>query len=410
MKRLRIFALLLAIMVLFTACSGGGDGSSDGGDKGNGTETVGKDENGNNSEDKKRDFSHKLEGEDGKIKWVRGSSGNIMMTAARENGILEEYGLDVEMISINDTQDAFAAVRGGNADVTSNQTTVPPLQRIGAGDDLIIFGGNLASGSVSIIAKAGTKWNGIEDLVGKKVAGYPTEYPMLAPLFELGYDPIEDIEWISLTGDMDALTAVKSGFVDYARAGTSLNFQSKNDPGIDTMVHFVDLMENYSCCRMQSSSAFLNEKSNTAKALLKSLMRGYKAYLDDPASARKQLAEESQLPVEVIDGLAVPEHGYNPHPDPLYNALVTAWLFIDEMGMFDDKDPSIELRDHVDVEFYKEALDEVIEEVGDEDPEFWQDMLDYFEKNNSMYYDKEEEAQYIKDFLKTAEENRAKRK
>jgi len=403
MRSYRGFALLMVMMFLFTACSTSQEESKMNGEVPDSVELVDKDEI------DKRDFSHKLNGEDGKVRWIRGSSGNIMMTAARENGILDEYGLDVEMISINDTQDAFATVRGGNADVTSNQTTVPPLQRIGAGDDLIIFGGNLASGSVSIAAKAGTEWNGIEDLVGKRVAGYPTEYPMLAPLFELGYDPITDIEWVNLTGDMDALTALKNDLVDYARIGTSLNYQSKQDPGIDTMVHFVDLMEDYSCCRMNTNSSFLHDKSNTAKALLKALMRGYKAYIDDPATTREQMAEEVQLPVEVIDGLAVPEHGYNPHPDPLYNALVTAWLFIDEMGMFDDKDPSIQLRDHVDVEFYKEALDEVIDEVGDEDPEFWQGMLDYFEKNNSMYYDQEEEAQYIEEFLKRAEENRAKR-
>ncbi|MDY6065721.1 MAG: hypothetical protein SPI59_05265, partial [Finegoldia sp.] len=92
----------------------------------------------------------------------------------------------------------------------------------------------------------------------------------------------------------------------------------------------------------------------------------------------------------------------------LYNSCVRAWGYLDELGFLDENAKNIDLRDHIDVDLYKEALDEVIEEVGDEDPEYWQEQVDYFNKYNSMYYDKNAQEEYVKNFKQTIKENREK--
>ena len=357
-----------------------------------------------------KDFSDKLQGEDGVVRWVRGHSGNLMMTMARENGYLEEYGLKVEEIPMQTIDESFAAVAGNQVDIVSNAGTSVPLQRIAVGDDLKIFGGHMVEGAVFLAGPAGSldEWNGVEYLVGKKVAGTDAgDYPVTGLLLEMGYDPKTDVEWIKAGNAADAMSAVKSGLADVASVGTELAHQVKTDPEVDELAKYGDLMDKYSCCRMETSSRFIDEKPNTTKALLKALLRGMRDYEKDSDEATKLLAEELDMPIEFVEAYTL-DSGYEISPDPLYNSCVRAWAYMDELDMLDSNAENIDLRDYITVDLYKEALDEVIEEVGDEDPEYWDGVLKYFEENNSMYYDEAEEQEYYDNLQKTIQENREK--
>lgn len=355
-----------------------------------------------------KDFSDKLQGEDGVVRWVRGHSGNLMMTMARANGYLDEYGLKVDEIPMQTVNESFSAVTGDQVDIVSNAGTNFPLQTIAAGSDLVIFGGHMVEGSVSVVGAKGSEWNGVESLIGKKVAGSPSTYVLTGPLMEKGYDPFEDIDWVQLSGEMDAIQAVKSGMADYASPGTSLTHQAKTDPDLEFHAKYGELMPDYSCCRMETASRFIDNKPNTTKALLKALLRGLNDYKKDPEKASQMLAEELDLPLEVVEAYTLDEEGYKISPDPLYNSCVRAWIYIDELGQLDENSKNIDLRDHIAVDLYKEALDEVIEEVGDEDPEFWDEQVKYFEENNSMYYNEQEQEEYENNLRKSIEENRNK--
>ena len=369
------------------------------------TKEVG--ENEKNTE--KRDFSDKLKGEDGVVRWVRGHSGNLMMTMAEHNGYLEEYGLTVEQTPMQTTDESFSAVAGNQVDIVSNAGTATPLQRIATGDDLQIFGGHMVEGAVFLIANEGEEWTDMSSLIGKKVAGRPSDYVLTGPLLEMGYDPINDVEWVHTGNAAEAVSVLKSGGVDFASVGTELAHQVKTDDSIQEIGKYGNLMDKYSCCRMETASRFINEKPETTKALLKALLRGMRDFEKDPEGATELLAQELDVPVEFVLAYTLDE-GYEIHPDPLYNSCVRAWTYLDELGFLDENAKNIDLRDHIRVDLYKEALDEVIAEVGDEDPEYWQDQLDYFEANNSMYYNKDEEEEFVENFKTTLEENRAKNK
>ena len=362
------------------------------------------------SEEKKHDFSDKLNGEDGVVRWVRGHSGNFMMTMAEHNGYLEEYGLKVEQTPMQTTKESFAAVAGNQVDIVSNAGTNEPLQRIAKGDDLQIFGGHMVEGGMFLIGlEGGAEYKDISSLVGKKVAGTPSQYVLSGPLLELGYDPLKDVEWVQVGNAAEAVSVLKSGEVDFADVGTEMAHQVKTDPSIRELGKFGEIMDKYSCCRMETASRFIDEKPETTKALLKALMRGQRAYEKDPEAASQILADELDVPVDFVLAYALDE-GYEINPDPLYNSCVRAWAYLDELGFLDENAKNIDLRDHIKVDLYKEALEEVIEEVGDEDPEYWNAQLEYFNKNNSMYYNKEEEEEYFSNLKKTIEENREKNK
>lgn len=396
----RLIALCLLMSMVMAGCAPNGD---KGADKSSGTKT----EVASNAKKGKHDFSDKLKGEDGVVRWVRGYSGNLMMTMAEHNGYLDEYGLKVQQIPMQTTDESFAAVAGNQVDIVSNAGTSTPLQRIAKGDDLKIFGGHMVEGAVFVVGRPDSKWEGVRSLVGKKVAGNPVDYVLSGPLLEMGYDPHKDVQWVQIGKAADAITALKNGTVDYASVGTSMAYQIKTDKSLKELAKHGDLMDKYSCCRMETASRFIKEKPNTTKALLKALLRGMRDYEKDPKAASQLLANELDVPYEFVEAY-VTDAGYEIHPDPLYNSCVRAWAYLDELGFLDKNAKNIDLRDHITCDLYKEALDEVIAEVGEEDPEYWAKQKKYFEDNNSMYYNKELEKQYFEKVKNTIKTNREK--
>lgn len=397
----KYLALGLALTMTLSACANPDNKKSNNEGTGNKTEVSSKDNGG------KHDFSDKLKGEDGVVRWVRGHSGNLMMTMAEHNGYLDEYGLNVEQIPMQTTKESFSAVAGNQVDIVSNAGTATPLQRIAKGDDLKIFGGHMVEGAVFLIGKPDSEWKDMSSLVGKKVAGEPSDYVLSGPLLEMGYDPINDVDWVQVGKAADAVAALKSGAVDYASVGTELALQVKTDSAIKEIGKYGVMMDKYSCCRMETASRFIKDKPNTTKALIKALLRGMRDFEKDPKGASQLLADELDVPIDFVDAYVLDE-GYEIHPDPLYNSCVRAWAYLDELGFLDENAKNIDLRDYITVDLYKEALDEVIEEVGDEDPEYWEKQKKYFEENNSMYYNKDEEKEYFQHVKDTIEENRAK--
>ena len=358
------------------------------------------------SEEKNHDFSDKLNGEDGVVRWVRGHSGNLMMTMAEHNGYLEEYGLKVDQIPMQTKDESFAAVAGNQVDIVSNAGTNEPLQRIAKGDDLQIFGGHMVEGAMNLIALKETPFEDMSSLVGKKLADNSSDYVVSGLLLEMGYNPLEDVNWVHLDG-AEAITALKNKEVDYAMLGTSLAYQAKTDPSLKIVAKKGVVMDKYSCCRMETASRFIDEKPETTKALIKALLRGMRDFEKDPETASNILADELDVPIEFIEAYTLDE-GYEINPDPLYNSCVRAWAYLDELGFLDENSKNIDLRDHIRVDLYKQALEEVIEEVGDEDPEYWNAQLEYFNENNSMYFDKSEEDEYYKNLKNKIEENKEK--
>lgn len=96
------------------------------------------------------------------VKWNYGSSGNVLVTIAEEEGYFEDEGIEIEPVEATQNMDAMALLAAGKVDVVSNAGTSNPLQQIAQGVDLTIFGGHMVEGCMPVVAKAGTEWKGIE--------------------------------------------------------------------------------------------------------------------------------------------------------------------------------------------------------------------------------------------------------
>lgn len=128
----RVLALMLVLGMTFSlaACGSSNDKKSDD----TKTETTDKD-----SKEKMTT-----------VKWNYGSSGNVLVTIAEEEGYFEDEGIEIEPVEATQNMDAMALLAAGKVDVVSNAGTSNPLQQIAQGVDLTIFGGHMVEGCMPV--------------------------------------------------------------------------------------------------------------------------------------------------------------------------------------------------------------------------------------------------------------------
>lgn len=314
------------------------------------------------------------------IRWGRGNSGNALVTIARKLGYFDEVGLTIKETPL-DGDDALSSLVGGQVDVLSNNGTNMPLRYISAGDKLTIFGGHMLTGCMPVIARKGMGWKGVEDLLGKKVAGNAGQYAVTGPLLDLGHNPAKEIEWIQIAVDSDKLAAVINGVADYAVMGTGRNYAIQNmKDQLEVVTYCSDLTPNYSCCRMETRDEFIQKNPIAIKLLLKCLIRAQAYYESHKEEVVGWMAEELGTSKEYVAAYMLNEH-YRINVDPIRNPVVRAWNYMDRLGVL-EKAEGVKLEDHINIELYKAALDEVVAEHRSEDPEFYDRMVAFYKENN----------------------------
>lgn len=359
----KILSAMLTIAMTFSlvACSASNDNSA-------------KEENATKNEDALETTT---------VRWNSGTSGNVLLTIAEDEGYFEDEGLTIENVSADANSDAMALLASGKVDVVSNAGTSNPLQQISSGVDITVFGGHMVTGCMPIVAKKGTVWNGPEDLIGKKFACNPSYFALTGAVMDLGYDnPLEEVEWVSYTSYNDALAAVVRGEVDYALMGTGQNYTVQNMDEVEIMCYQSDIMPNYSCCRMVAQTEFVENNPNTVKAIIRALLRAQSWYESNKEEAVKLHANKINAEEDYVAAYMMDDKHYKVSVDPLKNSVVRAWEILDKTGFLDEKAENIDITDHINTELYEEALKEATEKYGKDNKEFYDNMKTFYDENN----------------------------
>ena len=269
------------------------------------------------------------------------NDGHIFNAIADAQGYLAEEGVNVEVSVFSSSDDAFQALFSGKVDVLSNNGTNLPLTHIASGQDLTIYAGYMITGCMPIIAKAGTKWNGVEDLLGKTIACSGNEFAVFGPLYDAGHT-MDEVTTIVLSNHADRVEAVRSGKADYAICGTSQNYNISQIDEVEVMCYCSDITPDYSCCRVASPQKFLDENSEAVTAMLRAWLRA--------------------------------QDWYEANRDAYRTSVERAWNWMGEMGLFPDTAASIKIDEHIDTKLYKEALDACTEKYKSDSPEFYTKM------------------------------------
>lgn len=307
--------------------------------------------------------------------------GHVFNIIAEEQGYLADEGITVEYVPVTNDEEVFAGIKNGTIDIASNSGTNLPLQKISEGLDLTIFGGYMLTGCMPVFTKVDTKWEDIGDLVGKTFACEPNLYAIIGPLLDRGYDPLNDIKWYETENQEDRIKAVLNGDADFGLVGTQLNYEINTNPKLKVCTYASDVLPNYSCCRVEASTEWVNNNPNTVKALLRAWIRAadyYDAHHDETvALVAEKIGKEEEYLRAFMD---------NPHLnlnlDPMTTSVEKAWDYMDRLGLLDADAKQINIDDHINAELFKEALDECQEKYGADNPKFYEKMQGQFARYN----------------------------
>lgn len=317
------------------------------------------------------------------LHWARANSGNVFVTIAKQKGYFDEYGIEVIEDPLNSTADALTALGNGQVQATSNNGTNNPLAYIAKGQDFTMVGGYMLKG-MYIVAKAGTGWNGPEDLIGKKFAGPANQTAITGALLKLGHDPINEVEWLTYSTNNDRLTAVVKGEADYAiLSGDLLSKVASMKNQIEIVAWADDLTPNYGCCRLNMQTSYVNENKETVKNMLKALLRA-ECYLNaNKDECVEILAKEIGADVDYVSAY-LKNPNYVPSVDPVRKSIIETWNVMVNTGFISEEvAKSINIEDHINTTLYKQALDELLKEyAGTKDEKFYKEREVFFKENN----------------------------
>ena len=172
------------------------------------------------------------------------------------------------------------------------------------------------------------------------------------------------------------------GEVDYALMGTGQNYTVQNMDEVEVMCYQSDIMPNYSCCRMEAQTKFVEENPNTVKAIMRALLRAQSWYESNKEEAVKLHAKKINAEEDYVAAYMMDDEHYKVSVDPLKNSVVRAWEILDKTGFLDEKAENIDILDHVNTELYEEALKEATEKYGKDNKEFYDSMQTFYNENN----------------------------
>ena len=179
-----------------------------------------------------------------------------------------------------------------------------------------------------------------------------------------------------------ALAAVVRGEVDYALMGTGQNYAVKNRDDVEIVTYQSEVMPNYSCCRMEALTEFVENNPVTLKCIMKALLRAQAYYEANRDECVTLLANTIGATEEYVAAYMLDDAHYVVNVDPLHNSVVRAWGILDATGFLDENAKNINIEDHINTTLYQEALAEATAEFGSEAPDFYAKQLTFFNENN----------------------------
>jgi len=307
-------------------------------------------------------------------------TGNIFGYIAMDKGFDQEEGYETELIPFDNSTDALNALQTGKIDVGVNFGTAAPLTFITQGADFTIFGGYV-SGGMPLYAGKDFEYTDLSSFTGKNIATarmYTPDIIWRGAMLDGGYDLEADVNIMEFKKPAEALAAVKSGQADVG-VGTNSTYLGAIESGLQIVCWTNDLDPEAVCCRQVAGTTWINENPELVVSYLKSLIRAEEVFYEDPDYAVTIFAKNMELDEESAKTLLL-ETNQELWLDPKSNGVQAMWQTLQDLEYVEAG--NIEVNDHINVDLYKQALDELIEEYPDSEY-FSKTLAERYESNNS---------------------------
>ena len=313
---------------------------------------------------------------------AQSTSGQVFQFLAKEHGYLEEEGVDVELVYINNNADAYTALNSDGVNVLSTYGTGGPLIQIDGGMDLRIFGGYMITGETPCFGKPETEWKDMNSFVGKKVGvtRFSTADTVLkGDLYDAGI--LDKVEFVEYKKNQEVLQAIAKGEIDFGTTATGYELQAA-DLGLEVKMWPDDYWPNHSCCRMVAKTGWFEDPEN--QEALYRLLRAYiraEEYMKDGAGHYDEVVDlvvkELDLDKPTVESFVKSPH-MNYNTDPNRHAVEKMF---EKMHAFDYlTNDSINIDDYINSDVYEKAITSLIDDYPDS--KWLKDKYEEFKENN----------------------------
>jgi NitT/TauT family transport system substrate-binding protein len=321
-----------------------------------------------------------------------------LVVAAQQLGYYKEEGINVEFINVDSVPSGIASVENGKLDVF----TLSPmaLSSIAKGSDAAIFAGVATEGSSLVVSKENSDldWDNFKNWKGKKIGTDPTDpitYLLVQHIKEQNPDYTDEgyVDWVEFDDNNVLLEAIANGSVDGGFLTTERVWLAE-ERGLKEAFDVAEFLPEFLCCRQTTTLSYISEHRDVLKKLLRAQIRAEKDYTDSPDKLFDAVAEiTGQTKEHVIRYIGTEKNYYstgltkyrNPvSANPLYNKIVEYDQVNIKAGFYEEN-PDIDLKEHLDITIYEDALNELIEENPDD--QTYKTMQDLFKTANSQYWE-----------------------
>lgn len=310
---------------------------------------------------------------------AQATSGQVFQYLAEDRKYLDDEGIEVEMVYINNGTDATSALSSGKVDVISTYSTGGPLIQIANGQNFTIFGGYMIIGATPVFARQDTVYDGVESFRGKKIAimrGGTPDIVLKGILYDAGFDVYKDVTFVEMKRNQDVLQAVRSGQVDFGSVSTGFELQIR-EMGMKVVMWPDELWPNHSCCRMLAKTDWLKKNPGSLKKLLRAYLRAERDMHNDMGRVVELVMQNLDMSRETAESFLLSAHMLY-DTDPYKNSVIKMWNKMQGFGYLIN--PGININDHIDTAIYKDALDSLLAEHPDD--AFYQGKLTMFNTHN----------------------------
>lgn len=157
--------------------------------------------------------------------------------------------------------------------------------------------------------------------------------------------------------------------------------KTEHTDGLKIVTYCSDVTPNYSCCRMVARDSWVKENKETVKLINEALIRAMCYFESHREDCVDLMVDQLNANKEYVEAYMLNEH-YRINPDTVKNIVMDNYNYMMKVGGIENPDKSVNMEDRIYNKLYKEALDEAVEKWGDEDKDFYDNAVKFYQENN----------------------------
>ncbi len=231
-----------------------------------------------------------------RLGFVSPSAANSAIWAAMDGGYLQKYGVDAELVAINNSTQAVPALLAGEMPINCGLSTTEVIASALQGSDLLLIAANVNTIPSSVMASKDI--GAVGDLKGKRVAvarlGSASDTAARIYLKRAGLDPTKDVTIVQAGGQNEILGAIQGGSADAGVLSPPVTMLARN-AGYKELADLGQMGIEYAFNGVVTRRKTLQEQPQLVENVLKAMIEGIHRLRSDQTFGEAVITHWAQL-------------------------------------------------------------------------------------------------------------------